>query len=71
VVELAVNFMRPAKGSGFVYLDVLCQPQQRWLNLLQSPFYREDAVNWLKEKKSQIESIFRVLLTMFDRGSDY
>jgi hypothetical protein len=71
VLELAVNFMRPAKSGGLVDLGVLLRPQQRWLNLLQAPYFREDAVDWLKEKKSQIESIFCVPLTIFDRGSDY
>lgn len=71
VLELAANFMRPAKGPGFVDLDVNLQTQRSWLNLLHSPFFREDAVDWIKEKKSQIESIFCVSVTTFDCGSDY
>jgi hypothetical protein len=71
VLELAVNFMKPAKGPGFVDIDVSLQSQKNWLNLLHSPFFREDAVAWATARKSQIESIFRVPLTIFDRGSDY
>jgi hypothetical protein len=71
VLELAVNFMKPAKGPGFVDIDVSLQNQKSWLNLLHSPFFREDAVAWATARKSQIESIFRVPLTIFDRGSDY
>jgi hypothetical protein len=70
-IELAVNFMRPAKGSGFVDLNVGLQNQRGWLNLLQAPFFREEAVDWITAKKSQIESIFCVPITIFDRGSDY
>jgi hypothetical protein len=47
-LELAVNFMRPAKGVGLVDLDVFLKPQQRWLNLLQSSYFRQDAVDWLE-----------------------
>jgi hypothetical protein len=71
VLELVVNFMRPAKGRGFVDLDVSLQNQRSWLNLLHARFFREDAVDWVTAKKSQIESIFCVPVTIFDRGSDY
>jgi hypothetical protein len=71
VLELGVNFMRPAKGPGFVDIDVNLQPQGNWLNLLHSPIFREDALDWVAAKKSQIESVFRVPITIFDRGADY
>jgi hypothetical protein len=71
VLELVVNFMKPAKGPGFVDIDVSLKGQRNWLNLLHSSIFREDAVAWVTAKKSQIESIFRVPLTIFDRGADY
>ena len=68
---LSINFMRPAKGAGWVALQAKLKNQRVPLTLLESRVFREDALAWLLDRKSRIEALFCCEISVCDGGADY
>jgi len=71
VTGLSIDFMRPAKGRGWVALEAKLKDQAAPTTLLQSLVYSEDAVTWLLSVREQLCSVFGVAVEVRDHGSDY
>ena len=67
---IAVMFMRPAKGSGWVALEAIVQAQPSTVSLLQT-IYNPDALAWLLQHQSQLSRVFGHDIAVYDGGSDY
>jgi hypothetical protein len=71
IVGLSICFMRRAKGPGFVSLEAKLQGESGQLVLLEVRHFDEVALNWLRGKAQQLESLFDAPITYDDFGADY
>ena len=69
--SLSAEFMRPAKGRGWVALEAKLSNQPVPVPLLQCMYFNEAAVAWLVQRQQQFERLFGRELQVNDHGSDY
>lgn len=67
---LSIDFMRPAKGRGWVSLEADLNGRTRAV-LLQALTFKQEGIDWLLARRNQIESVFGMKLGVADHGSDY
>ena len=67
---LSMDFMRPAKGRGWVSLEADLDGRTSVV-LLQALTFKQEGVDWLLTRRAQIESVFGVKLAVGDHGFDY
>lgn len=68
---LSVEFMRRAKGPGWVALEARVRGKQAQVSLLQATSFNPDALAWLLLHQPKLSQVFGFDIAMHDRGSDY
>jgi hypothetical protein len=68
---LSITFVRPARGAGWVSLSAKLKSRQVPVTLLESKTFREDALAWLLDRKSRMEALFGLEISICDGGTDY
>ena len=71
ILRLRLDFMRPAKGAGFVEFSAIIGEENVPVTLLQAPHFDAEALAWLLVHKSKFESFAGSTTDVNDRGSDY
>jgi hypothetical protein len=66
-----INVMKPAKGKGYVALDVWLQNGDRAVSVFEAGVYNPDAFLWFLSQKSKFEEILGQPIEVRDLGSDY
>lgn len=66
----AIEFMRPAKGPGWVSLDARVRRAGQQ-PVLQAQHFSADALAWLLQNYSRISRVCGCEIVVLDRGSDY
>jgi hypothetical protein len=62
--------MRPAKGRGYVLLQVFA-PEGPPIELLHSPAYSEPLMDWLLSHRAELSDLLGCAVEIEDWGSDY
>lgn len=71
IKSVAINYVEPAKGDGWVSLVVILLEANGYCSLIESSTYSEKALNWFLENKKTLENLFNKTITINDRGKDY
>jgi hypothetical protein len=68
---LSISFVRPARSAGWISFAAKLKCQRMPVVLLESAIFREDALAWLLDRKSQLEALFCIEISVCDGGTDY
>jgi hypothetical protein len=68
---LSIEFMRRAKGLGWVALEASVRGQSPPVSLLQAMSFNPDALDWLLQHQAKISQVFGHHTVLNDLGSDY
>lgn len=68
---LSIEFMRRAKGLGWVALEARVRGQWPPVPLLQTKSFNPAALAWLMQHQRQISQVFGHDIPVHDRGPDY
>jgi hypothetical protein len=71
ITGLSINFLRPAKGRGWVELAAQLRNQRATIPVLQSNSFGEAALGWLMDRKGKIEALFDIEISVNDGGFDW
>ena len=70
VKKVAVNYMTRAKGMGWVALEVEYKDKGGVLSILESKFYKQEALDWFIEKIQALQEAIGLEIEVNNYGPD-